>query len=68
MKALGNTVYYTVLVTQNNSIGITPWNALNLKLKGRIFARTIVLLPYVILQVQLQGFSGSGYMIKILGF
>ncbi len=48
-KALGNTVYYTVLVTLILTVlGLLLGMLLNLKLKGRIFARTIVLLPYVI--------------------
>jgi len=48
-KALGNTFYYTALVTiVLTIIGLFLAILLNQKIKGRLFARTVVLIPFVI--------------------
>ena len=48
-KALGNTFYYTALVTiLLTIIGLFLAILLNQKIKGRLFARTVVLIPCVI--------------------
>jgi multiple sugar transport system permease protein len=48
-KAVGNTFYYTILVTiMLTTLGLLLALLLNQKLKGRVIARVFVIMPYVI--------------------
>ncbi|MFZ3071181.1 MAG: sugar ABC transporter permease [Anaerolineaceae bacterium] len=48
-KALGNTSFYTIVVTLVLSVlGLLLATLLNQKLKGRVISRTIIIMPYVI--------------------